>query len=107
MGSSIWSSKEPTCEPSSTSLVVSAAATTRPVSASTPIWSLRHDRRRLVPCFSTNHSPAPHSFNEIVYRPIYEMKPDPANARQHSKKQLLKLAKSIETFGFNVPVLVD
>jgi DNA modification methylase len=35
------------------------------------------------------------------------MKPHPANARQHSKKQILKLANSIETFGFNVPVLVD
>src|SRR5438270_13765373 len=44
---------------------------------------------------------------EIVYRPIHEIKPDPANARRHSKKQILKLAKSIEAFGFNVPVLVD
>jgi 16S rRNA G966 N2-methylase RsmD len=44
---------------------------------------------------------------EIVYRAIDEMKPDPANARQHSKKQILKLANSIETFGFNVPILVD
>src|SRR5213592_17072 len=66
MGPSIWSSKRPTCEPSSTSLVVSAAATTRPVSASTPMCSLRHDRRRLVPCFSTNHSPAPESFNPVL-----------------------------------------
>src|SRR5438309_1052087 len=66
MGPSIWSSKGPTCEPSSTSLVVSAAATTRPVSASTPMCSLRHDRRRLVPCFSTNHSPAPDSFNPVL-----------------------------------------
>src|SRR5215470_10003377 len=44
---------------------------------------------------------------EIVYRRIGEVKPDPANARQHSKKQILKLADSIKTFGFNVPVLVD
>src|SRR5205085_3424639 len=58
--------KGPTCEPSSTSLVVSAAATTRPVSASTPMCSLRHDRRRLVPCFSTSHSPAPDSFNPVL-----------------------------------------
>ena len=43
----------------------------------------------------------------IVYRYIGEIKPDPANARQHSEKQLRKLANSIETFGFNVPVLVD
>ena len=44
---------------------------------------------------------------EIVYRAIDELKPDPANARQHSKSQIRKLANSIETFGFNVPVLVD
>ena len=24
------------------------------------------DRRRLAPCFSTNHSPAPHSFNPVL-----------------------------------------
>src|SRR5271169_283542 len=65
MGSSIWSSKGPTCEPSSTSLVVNTAATIRPVSASTPC-SLRHDRRRLVPCFSIDHSPAPDSFNPVL-----------------------------------------
>src|SRR3954471_15574353 len=40
-----WSSKGPTCEPSSTSLVVSPDATIRPVSPSTPMWSLRQDRR--------------------------------------------------------------
>ena len=43
----------------------------------------------------------------IVYRPIGEMTADPTNARQHSQKQIRKLAKSIETFGFNVPVLVE
>src|SRR5438477_644854 len=44
---------------------------------------------------------------EIVYRATGELKLDPANARQHSKNQIRKLANSIETFGFNVPVLVD
>jgi DNA modification methylase len=44
---------------------------------------------------------------EVVYRTIDEIKPDPANARRHSGKQIRKLANSIETFGFNVPVLVD
>ena len=48
-----------------------------------------------------------HQRLEIVHRAIDEMKPDPANARQHSKKQIFKLANSVETFGFNVPVLVD
>src|SRR5215472_4153161 len=44
---------------------------------------------------------------KIVYRPIGELKPDPANARQHSKKQIRQIANSIKTFGFNVPILGD
>ena len=31
----------------------------------------------------------------------------PSNARQHSAKQIRQIAKSIETFGFNVPVLIE
>jgi DNA modification methylase len=44
---------------------------------------------------------------EIVYRRIEELKPDPRNPRQHSRKQFKQLARSIETFGFTVPALVD
>jgi DNA modification methylase len=43
----------------------------------------------------------------VVYRRIDALKPDPANPRLHSKKQIRQIAHSIETFGFNVPVLVD
>ena len=43
----------------------------------------------------------------IVYRPIGDLKPDPANPRRHSKKQIRQIADSIETFGFNVPILID
>ena len=43
----------------------------------------------------------------IAYLPIEHLKPDPNNARQHSKKQIRQIAKSIETFGFNVPVLIE
>ena len=32
---------------------------------------------------------------------------DPKNPRQHSDKQVRQIAKSIESFGFNVPVLMD
>ena len=38
--------------------------------------------------------------------PIGQLKPDPRNARVHSKKQIRQIAKSIASFGFNVPVLV-
>ena len=43
----------------------------------------------------------------IVYRRIDELKPDPANPRRHTKQQIRKIADSIRTFGFNVPVLID
>jgi DNA modification methylase len=44
---------------------------------------------------------------DVRYRPIAELKLDPANPRFHSRKQLRQIARSIEAFGFNVPVLVD
>src|SRR4051794_20736609 len=65
-GPATWSSKGPTCEPSSTSWVVSSDATIRPVAASTPRCSFRQDRRLLVPCFSISHSPGPHSFRPVL-----------------------------------------
>jgi ParB-like chromosome segregation protein Spo0J len=43
----------------------------------------------------------------IAYVPIDRLKPDAANARQHGAKQIRQIARSIETFGFNVPVLID
>ena len=42
----------------------------------------------------------------ITYVPIDQLKPDARNARVHSKKQIRQIARSIESFGFNVPVLV-
>jgi DNA modification methylase len=50
-------------------------------------------------------SPAPRI--SIAYRAIHQLKPDPANPRLHSNKQIRQIANSIATFGFNVPVLVD
>jgi len=43
----------------------------------------------------------------IVYRPLDQLRPDPGNARRHSREQIRKIAGSIEAFGFNVPILVD
>ena len=43
----------------------------------------------------------------IQYRPIRELILDPKNARLHSAKQVRQIARSIQTFGFNVPILVD
>ncbi|MEM1286654.1 MAG: DNA methyltransferase [Pseudomonadota bacterium] len=38
---------------------------------------------------------------------INELRPDPRNARTHSKLQLRQIASSIERFGFTNPVLID
>lgn len=43
----------------------------------------------------------------VVTRPIIELKLNPQNPRQHSRRQLAKLQQSIRTFGFVVPVLFD
>lgn len=43
----------------------------------------------------------------IIYRSIHELKLDPKNPRTHSSRQLRQIARSIETFGFVVPVLID
>ncbi len=43
----------------------------------------------------------------IDYLPLDRLAPDPRNARVHSKKQIRQIAASIETFGFNVPILID
>jgi DNA modification methylase len=35
------------------------------------------------------------------------LQPDPLNPRRHNRAQVRAIAKSIEAFGFNVPILVD
>ena len=51
--------------------------------------------------------PSPRPDLRIDYMSIGELKPDPRNARLHSKKQIRQIAASIESFGFNVPILID
>lgn len=43
----------------------------------------------------------------IEYLSEAELKLDPANPRNHSPRHIKQLAKSIETFGFNAPILID
>ena len=43
----------------------------------------------------------------IIYRNITDLKLDPGNPRLHSPKQIRQIARSIEVFGFNVPVLIN
>src|ERR1019366_3874699 len=44
---------------------------------------------------------------KITYQDIGKLKLDGSNPRLHGPEQLKKIARSIEAFGFNVPVLVD
>src|SRR5260370_20859542 len=43
----------------------------------------------------------------VIYRPIVELNLDPNNPRLHTPRQVRQIARSVEAFGFNVPVLVD
>jgi ParB-like chromosome segregation protein Spo0J len=38
--------------------------------------------------------------------PINELNPDPRNPRKHSRAQIRAIARSIEAFGFNAPILI-
>ena len=45
--------------------------------------------------------------HEIELICVDAIKPNPRNARTHSKKQIEQITKSIDAFGFTVPVLID
>src|SRR5438094_5667298 len=53
---------------------------------------------------TTNGSDRPLS---IMYRNVNDLKLDPGNPRLHSPKQIRQIARSIEAFGFNMPVLIN
>jgi DNA modification methylase len=60
---------------------------------------------------ATKRFPQPSGANgggiRIVFRQIVELELDPRNPRAHSSGQVRQIARSIEAFGFNVPVLID
>ena len=45
--------------------------------------------------------------SQIQLRPVRELKPRPGNPRAHSRAQIRQIARSIEEFGFNCPILID
>jgi ParB-like chromosome segregation protein Spo0J len=51
--------------------------------------------------------PSPPDGLKIVVRPLSKLKPNPRNARTHSRRQIRQIADSIAEFGFNNPVLID
>jgi DNA modification methylase len=43
----------------------------------------------------------------VRYCPVGSLNLDPKNPRLHSQRQVRQIARSMEAFGFNVPILVD
>jgi ParB-like chromosome segregation protein Spo0J len=70
------------------------------------VWMNRKDKRQ-TGLRSPQQSSQRRLDLRIIYRPIDELKPDPANPRRHSKKQIRQIRDSIEAFGFVVPILID
>jgi DNA modification methylase len=58
---------------------------------------------------------SPHAFKtalpqtplSIAYLETSSLRPNPKNPRQHSDKQIQQIARSIEAFGFIIPVVID
>src|ERR1700736_5727287 len=44
---------------------------------------------------------------QILFVAIGALIPDPDNPRKHGRAQISAIARSIEAFGFNAPILVD
>jgi ParB-like chromosome segregation protein Spo0J len=44
---------------------------------------------------------------QVSFAAIGNLIPDPQNPRKHGRAQISAIAKSIEAFGFNAPILVD
>jgi DNA modification methylase len=56
---------------------------------------------------SSKKSSDPNLHLKIIYRRIEELKPNPANPRRHTRRQIRQIGKSLKAFGFIVPVLID
>jgi DNA modification methylase len=72
-------------------------------------WIYKMKLKNTSKSISQSTEQCPHSSLRltVTHRRIEELKPDPANPRRHTKKQIRQIARSIKTFGFNVPILVD
>src|SRR5260370_1992851 len=44
---------------------------------------------------------------KVTFLPISDLATNPRNARKHSPRQIQEIARSIERFGFNNPVLIE
>ena len=44
---------------------------------------------------------------ELAFLATTDLKPDPRNPRKHNRRQIRAIARSIEAFGFNAPILIN
>ena len=65
------------------------------------------NRRRIKAAFNSSSGQTSPLVIEKLTRPVRSFKPNPRNARTHSKKQIREIAASIGAHGFIVPVLID
>ena len=56
---------------------------------------------------SIDEAPVAGHCSTIAHLPIEAIAPDPLNPRTHSREQIQAIARSIQAFGFNAPILVD
>jgi ParB/RepB/Spo0J family partition protein len=59
------------------------------------------------PAARTSGSRGPTREIQLNFLAPTELKLDPRNPRKHSREQIRAIAKSIEAFGFNAPILID
>ena len=59
-----------------------------------------------VPHFELGSGKAPAKHGRFTLLPISELNPDPRNPRKHNRAQIRAIARSIEAFGFNAPILI-
>jgi DNA modification methylase len=62
-----------------------------------------------MPKLDTSISPATDvaTRRQLLFVAIGDLIPDPHNPRKHGRAQINAIARSIESFGFNAPILVD
>ncbi|MXO97319.1 DNA methylase N-4 [Erythrobacter aquimaris] len=52
-------------------------------------------------------SPSADQALQVTYKDLFELTPDPRNARTHPKRQIEQIIASINAFGFTNPILAD
>ena len=82
-----------------------SALSTKSISSSSSDQADRNSQPR--PAHSKRVSDKAAGGVAVFYRRIDELRLDPKNPRLHRAKQIRQIARSIEAFGFNCPVLVD